>query len=482
MNDSLEAARSARPGRAGWLLLMISAAIMAWNTFAHAPAAVYDSRHHVRLIEANADPLDWRPHAAEGLFDHLPVLYYAVLGKLHRLVEAVSGLDFHPFYFFRLIHLLAILGMVGLLAFDLLPRMAGATPAGTRAFIAAALLIPNLYLSQVMIRSDHFVALFAQLLFYLWFRFEFPGRLAESGWRRAAWAVLLVAMANSRNFSLPAFVVFFAWGGLVLLWDARRRRGWGPRVGAAALLALVAGLSSVHYAMRYARTGRLFEQTQTSDRFARYQERAKGFDRRLLFLNFQFDRVLANPTREVRFEATKAWPARRLNIPTRDATFEDDNNALFPRLYADMWGDHWLYFSGSRIRRLDESRVWSHKLPLKRVVLVAAAPFTLMYVLVPLAMAASGLLGLARGQRPSAGQTAASIFVLAFGLLAVWVAGQPEPGINTSVKFCYLGAFAVFPLIAIYEGLLRHPRIARWTVLYVWGLWALCLPLAVFVP
>lgn len=463
------------------LLLAVATGIMVWNSFAHPPRNVYDSHHHLPLITANEDLLDWTPHPARGLFDHLPVFYYAALGKVHRLLEVLSGGDWHPFYVFRIFHIAFIVLIAWLFAASLLPRMNAGSGAATRWFLAAALLMPNLYLSQVMVRSDHFLFLFVNLLFYLWFRFDFPARLAESRWRLAVWALLLVAMANSRNFCMAAYLVFLAWGLWALLLHARRAGAiW--RVSVAALLLAVAAASSAHYAARYLRTGLLFEQTQDSPRFLAFKMKEVGFDRRLMFLNFEFDEIWREPSRHARFHATTAWPARLLHIPPRDPALEDDLNSFLPRLYSDMWGDHWLYFSGRRIQRLDPQAVWSHKYPLKRIVVIAAAPFTLLYFLVPVGLAVAGALGLLRRRAPTPGQTASAIFCMSFVLLALWIAGQPEPGANVSVKFCYLFAYAWLPLVALAEFLAARPRLARAVRAYTWALLALCLPLAVFVP
>lgn len=470
-----------RPWFVPAFLLALSTGIMLWNTFAHPPRNVYDSHHHLPLIAANEDLLDWMPHPAEGLFDHLPVFYYAALGKAHRLLEVLSGGDWHPFYVFRIFHIAFIALVAGLFAFSLLPRLTGDRGATARWFMAAALLLPNLYLSQVMVRSDHFLFLFINLLFYLWFRFDFPTRMATSRWRLAVWAVLLVAMANSRNFCMAAYLVFLAWGVWALALQARQAR-WGWRLGVAALLLAVAAASSAHYALRYRQTGLLFEQTQNSPRFLSFQAREEGFDRRLLFLNFEFDEIWREPNRRAQFHATTAWPARLFDIAPRDASFGDDMNAFLPRLYSDMWGDHWLYFSGRYVKRVDPDNVWAHKYPLKRAVVVAAAPFTLLYFLVPVGMALAGAFGLLRRRAPTAGQTAAAIFCMAFALLTLWIAGQPEPGANVTVKFCYLFAYAWLPLVALAEFLVARPRLARVVRVYTWALLALCLPLAVFVP
>jgi hypothetical protein len=462
------------------LLLALVAGIMLWNTFAHPPHNIYDDRHHLALIEANENPLDWRPHPAAGLFDHLPVFYYAALGKIHRTLELASGREWHPYFTFRVFHAAFIVLIAALFAFSLLPRIAGGHPATAAWFLAAAFVVPNHYLSQVMVRSDHFLFLFINLLFYLWFRFDFPARLATSPWRLGAWGALLVGMANARNFCLAAYLVFLAWGLWVLVRHAPRARpAWW--LGVAALLLATAAATSAHYVDRYLRTGRLFEQNQESERFLLYRQRAETFDRRLLFLNLEFDAVWREPSRHAVFHATTAWPARWLGIPARDPSFEDDQNSFLPRLYSDMWGDHWLYFSGQRIRRIEGASGWALKYPLKRAALLAAAPFTLAFFLIPAGLAVAGGLGLLRGRAPTPGQTASAIFMGAFALLVLWIHGQPEPGANVTVKFCYLFGYAWLPLLGLAEYLAPRPRLRRAFQAYTWALLLLALPLGVFI-
>jgi hypothetical protein len=463
------AAHGRRYGLLPVILLAAAAAIMLWNTWAHSPRCVYDCIQHARLIRTNQDPLDWRPHPAIGLFDHLPVFYYAALGKVNRLLELAAHRRWHPFYLFRVFHAAFIVFIAALYGFRLIPRLVGNDARLVRWFFAAAFLLPNLYLSQVMVRSDHFVFLFVMLLFYLWFEYDFPARMAQSPWRIAAWAALLTAMANSRNFCAAAYVVFLPWG-LVLLFRRARSERWRWRLQIAALVLAVLAASSQHYVLRYLRTGLAFEQTQTSKRLVKHRLRAEGFDRRLLFLNTEFGQMLRTPDRHVRFKATASWPMRRYRIAPRPSPCDDDNNAFVPRLYSDMWGDHWLFFTSR-----------THRLWLKRAVLLAAAPFTLAYFLVPLALAASGAWGLLRGRWPSAGCCAGAIFWLAFAMLVLWISRQPEPGANGTVKFCYLMAYAWLPLIALAEVLRSRPRVARLFCTYTWALLVLCLPLAVFI-
>src|SRR5262249_48597375 len=153
-------------------------------------------------------------------------------------------------------HLVMITLTALLLARGLVPRMT-ADPHLRLWFALGLFVIPNIFLAQVMVRADHLLLFFVSMLFYLWFRFDFPTLLPRSNWRLAAWVACLVGMANARSFALPALALFFFWG----LWAIREGHGpisrWSRNIRwrVAISVGLIIALGGQHYLVRYARTG-----------------------------------------------------------------------------------------------------------------------------------------------------------------------------------------------------------------------------------
>ncbi|MFO1492067.1 MAG: hypothetical protein U1F77_15660 [Kiritimatiellia bacterium] len=208
--------------------------------------------------------------------------------------------------------------------------------------------------------------------------------------------------------------------------------------------ALILALGGQHYLLRFLRTGRVASQSMVSEYYVRYEELEKNFARAPMFANLQFDLLLEKPNRY--------------------AVYRNGNNAVFPRLYGDAWADHWLFFSGPKYEDRKEA--------CKRIVLVAAAPWTLLYLF-------GALRGLARIRREpfSRGAFASLLFLSGFAAVMAFVYTEPEVGKNASVKFSYLLAFQWLPVLNLADWLSARPRWLRGVTAYTALLFLLCLPL-----
>jgi len=288
-----------------------------------------------------------------------------------------------------------------------------------------------------MVRADHLLFLFIHLLFFLWFYYEFPQKLAQSTWRQCAWVLSLGGMANARPFSLAAFGLFFVWGLIVLV-----REGKGVRVATLALVTLMG--SGYFYFTRYQRTGLIFAQ-RTDD------EKQVGWSRTPMFLNLEFYKLL--------------------DAPNRNANFTGQN-AFLPRLYGDMWADHWLYFSGPTY--VDE------KTRPKKIVLIVGSLFSIGYFVSLFYYAVRGIGATLRKKELRAAETAGLLSAGALILLVVFVYREPEVDKNSSVKFAYLLGYQWFPIFCMLDLMNKYRALIKPMFIYSALLFLLALPLYVF--
>lgn len=433
------------------LIIALSGLIMLANTFTHSPSNSYDYILHYEDIRKNQELDDFLPKQMHPRLSYNPPLYYYLFGKINHLIELVISRELDPYYLFRIVHLSIIITIAVLYAFSLVPYLTK-NRGLIRWFSFALFIFPNLYLSQVMVRADHLLLLFVHLLFYFWFRFDFHTKLATSRWRIAVWSICLVGMANSRNFALPAFLLFFIWGLVLILSNSVRNKSILSRAKIAAILIAIIVLSSCHYAYRYFTTGQIIGQSLTNLYNIHYYERQKGFDHSLLFLNFQFDRLFENPNRYAKFKT---------------------GNSFFPRLYGDMWADHWLYFSAKEVKK-------ESKKSLKLIILMYASLFTILYFTIPILQFIEAGFSLIKRKALNWNQTAALLFIGAFILFILVLYNYSEVGKNSIVKFCYLLGYYWFPFFCLLGFLKEHPKFAKIFQIYTISLFLLCIPLFIY--
>jgi hypothetical protein len=440
---------------AAWVVLAVAALVMIWNARALPLRQAYDAEMHIGSFKANSGP-SLLPQPCAGIMVYNPSLYYYLVAKLSKGLATLLPVDINTLYLARGLGVAMVLGL-GWAAFTfLLPRAGLPTGRTARLWFALALfLLPNQYLLVAMPRADHLLFLSFQLLVLLWFAGDCANRLPHSRWRQAAWALLLIVMGHARLTCLAGWAPFFAWGAWVLWRQAGQApaamRGW-HRLRCVLLLGLVTALSFSFYLIRFARTGEVAPGGH-GNTYAQYKALEQTLDRRAMFLNLDFHTMLSQPNRLARYA--------------------NGNNAVVPRLVNDMWADHWLYFSSTE-------RMGDRKVRWKRVVLIAAAPFTLLYFASVVFAAVAGLGQLARGRPPTLAHLSGWIYGAALVLLLLFVNSMPEPGKNVAAKFSYLFAFNWLPFFCMAEVIKRIPGGWAWLTGYTVLLFLLCLPLSIF--
>ena len=420
---------------------------MGLNTFTHPPGQSYDAKRQEAAVRVNEDLYRFAPEPLPYQFEYHPVFYYYVMGKANHFFEKVLNREINPYYLMRLVHAALMSSVLLGYAFIFSPRLLRNETAGLVG-LAMMVVIPNVYLTQVMVRPGHFLLFAVHFMFIAWFAFDFQHRLGRDWRATLIWAGLLIAMANSQHLAFPAFALFFGWGAWVLFKDYQHERRPFKLARGLLLCGFITLLSGQHYGLRYARTGHITEIRHDLPYFAKYYERQKDFNRIPMFTNFQFDKLLAQPNRFASFR---------------------NSNAFLPRLYGDMWGDHWLYFSGPEPHR--ENEAW-----IKRLVFVLALPFAVIYLGAP-------LLSILR--RPvtnwrEPAKIAAFLFLASILLLVFLVYRVPEPGKNSLVKFCYIMGYYWFPAVCTGNLFDRHPGKARIFLAYIAALGLASMPLYLY--
>ena len=431
------------------VIIGVAAGIMLVNTFAYPPERSYDYTRQSAAVRENEDLHEIEPQTLPYQYEYNPVFYYYVTGHLNHAFEMIMGPEasLDPYYLCRLMHLCLIGSLLLAYAFVFNPRVFEDEMAGL-VLLGGMAIIPNLYLAQVMVRPGHFVMLFAHLIFLLWFSYDLHERLGRDWWATLLWGGLLVGLAHTDPMAFPAFAVFFVWGGWILL---RRRWGGGNRgdlVRAVCLVLVLAAAGGQHYALRYATTGRLLGVGSHLEYYREYHQRQKDFSRVPMYTNMEFWKLLETPNRFAEFSG---------------------KNAFWPRVYGDMWADHWLYFSGRE--QVQESKPLA-----KKIALILALPFTLLYALAPLVSLARG--PIKKWARPQ--KVGALLWLLAFAVFMVVVYRMPEPDKNSLVKFCYVLGYYWFPVVCLARWMDGKRKLTRGLLAYM-GIQALvCLPLYVY--
>jgi hypothetical protein len=247
---------------------------------------------------------------------------------------------------------------------------------------------------------------------------------------------------------------------------------------AAALLTIVGALSGSWYIYRWHSTGQVTNAYR--DRYIEtFARRKPGFDFVGYFSTFHCRELLKSPNRKMAGGTTRIF----------------DNNAyansFFTLLYSEVWGDHWLYFSGKKDR---EGKLWP-----KRTVLALALATPLMLLLLAggfvrdLVRRSRRALADAKGQKVWArlAELAKRLEVdlvllgvtgLGCLLYLYWQTGAALlPGKNSTIKFVYLASL-VGPTLA----LLFRQRMRAFTfnllAAYLLLLNIVALPVAMFWP
>ncbi|MEO1337692.1 MAG: hypothetical protein AAFV29_18760, partial [Myxococcota bacterium] len=149
------------------------------------------------------------------------------------------------------------------------------------------------------------------------------------------------------------------------------------------------------------------------------------------------------------------------------------HNSFFTLMYSEVWGDHWLYYSG----RKGTKKQWP-----KRILFVAALPL-IPFLLWGWARTIGVLSRRKRAFRTSWPVTMLALYALmGFALYVAWqTQGGLTPGKNSGVKFIY-NAYA-FPL-GLAFAFVRPLSARRFDAWVAYGLLLnlLALPIAIYWP
>lgn len=247
-----------------------------------------------------------------------------------------------------------------------------------------------------------------------------------------------------------------------------REHGWRSRefLGrVAACSALIAALAGSWPAAQLATQGNLAPVYKHSY-LEHYLPHRADFDRVGYFLTFHIDDLLDVPNRRLNERDT-----------VHDYYHNEYGNSFWTLLYSEIWGDHWLYFSGRH--EVENKAVF------KRVMLAAALP-TIPLMLLCFARGVVTCSGRIRRWRAEP-EADSALFILGFlalgaALYLTWhLTDGLTPGKNSSVKFIYNAYLCPIALSLAFVAPLSRVEGRAWPY-YAGALFVISLPVVFFVP
>jgi len=427
-------------------LFFIVGGIVLFNTVSHSPFLVYDHRYHTDAILSQSQITSILPQFLSGNLSYNPYFPYYLLGKIHALLTLFHTFEFHPYYWIRVVQSLGYIYLFYLFIERIFANKS------THFKIAAALLIfciPNFYLSNVMVRSDHILNFLMMSLIYLWFFKGMKIKISYSNKWRIIWLTYIVLLANTRHIAVIVCGVFFIWGFYRLI--KHSDLGHKQLLGYFFLITL---LSTHFYGIRKLSSGYLFSMGTLNDYHKHYEKKRVGFSRKYFFTNMQFDKIYEKPNRSAN---------HYLNNP--DGT----QDSFFPKLYSDMWGDYWLYFSGAEAK--------DNKIQFKRIAMFLGLPITIFLILGNLFQFVKYLISLNK-REPTLFETCSILGIFGFILFILINYIHPEVGKNGFVKFTYYFPYFLPSVIASY-GLLKN-KVFKYYFIYLVVCFFCCMPLYIY--
>lgn len=352
---------------------------------------------------------------------------------------------------------------------------------GFRAWFLASLLLlafPGFQKLGVMVHPDNAFASLTTVgvCVWLWVRERFfAGRLAFQ--QLLAFAVAAGAVGLTRPFSIVTVGML----SLALLLYLVRLEGlrW-PRLllRGALLFAIVGVLAGSWYVYRWRYTGHITN-AYRDHYMETFEKRRPGFSYARYFTTFHFGELLESPNRRMGGGSTSIYA----NNPHA--------NSFFTLLYSEVWGDHWLYFSGNQAR---EGKLWP-----KRTLLAVAIATPPVFAL----LAAGYVVDLARRARRTLSERRAEslwkklgalierleldwvpLGIAGFGVLLYlyWQTGPALlPGKNSTIKFVYISSLFGPTIALLFK---RRLSVLSFNLLscYLLLLFIVALPVAMFWP
>jgi hypothetical protein len=352
---------------------------------------------------------------------------------------------------------------------------------GFRAWFLASLLLlllPGFQKLGVMVHPDNAFASLTTVGVCTWLWVRDRWRAGKLSFRQLlAFAVAAGAVGLTRPFSIVTVGVL----SLALLVYLVRLEGWRwtrllPR--GALLFTIVGLLSASWYVYRWQYTGQITN-AYRDHYMETFEKRRPGFSFVHYFTTFHLGELLETPNRRIGGGTTSIYA----NNP--------EANSFFTLLYSEVWGDHWLYFSGNQAR---EGKLW----PKRTLLATALATPPILGLL-----GAGFVLDLARRARrvvvERKGQSLweklrALLDALELDLVPLGIAGLGTllylywqtgpallPGKNSTIKFVYLASL-FGPTIALLFR--RRLKVQSFNLLtcYFLLLFIVAFPVAMFWP
>lgn len=496
---------------------LMSLGIMLFNTFSHPAENSYDYHAHMAAIEANKSfflilPDENKPYR----MSYNPPLYY-MLSKVYTI--STFFCDYNPYYFFRILHIIFLSIIYYLYAFILLPRLLPDKNLLILLFTIMYFVIPGVYLNQLMVRADHLTFFILNLLLFFWYYLDFNNILGKSIRYQMLWGTCLIILANTRHFALGAWGIFFVYGVFLIFTENSKSK---LKIAVSSVIIFfILIFSSSHYLMRIWETNKSnwIDDSSYVTKYINLQKDVPLAIKFKMLTNFQFNRLWENPNRTARFgdikslqdipssffedkfinksseeelsllnkffifDKTKQVYSRDMNmiIEPEDKIKLSNyihkkinyNNSFLPRLYGDMWADHWLYFSG----KVGEDK----KIFYKKMIMIAAIPFFILYLGLVILYVINGIKYAIREKVIKINHISAFLFLSVFVMFifltnfSMMVIGK-----NSIVKFGYIYAYYPLPLLLILSFFKRRKRLLNYMVFYSMILYIFALPLIIF--
>jgi hypothetical protein len=456
-------------GRLVAILLGLKAMVLVFNAATYTSNRQYDPSHHA--WRARSAGLEMGKMAYNSPLYYLPLLPFVDLSRFYQggqpLLEVPTTKEearqnLQLLDRLRWLNVAYVMGAYLVWICGILPML---TPSRKSWLLGSLLLLalPGIQKAAVMAHPDLLLFFLAPLTFYLSIRWL-------SGPPRFRRNLMLAALAGLTGACRPFAVVpmLICWslnvGSLLRPWLAARfperfqalpsavapavapaphaagRPGGLWRLGGKLLTIslITASLCSGWWAFRYAHTGHLMN-AYADGYVARYQPVKANFDFGHYYGSFYLKSLLKVPS--------------RADIGNKPSSAHMKNNSFWTQLYSELWGDHYLYFSGAK--NGVESKLW-----VKRGLFVVALPMSLLLALgIVTGTLRAAQSALRRRVLLDPTLFMAATFWLGFGLFMYWqgTAGL-LPGKNSTIKFLYIAWLVPFAV-----GTAAAQRIsARW--------------------
>lgn len=423
-SEGISSPKTARLIVAGFLIL--KALIVVYNISQFSTRHQYDAWHH--SWRARSAGLEVSRMAYNSPLYYLPGLLwvdasdYFEDGQPSRPPRGTPTRDHETLDKIQWFNVVYVMGALLIWIYGILPLV---LTEHRNWFLSSMALIamPGFPKIAVMAHPDVLLLFLAALTFFLTFRWL---QRQPSFARNLVLAMLAGLMGACRPFAVvPMLLCWFLNIGMMVR-DTRAdiATQGSPRtkvailgIKVATVTLIVASLSSAWWVYRYQHTGAVMDAYNHSyvDQF---QPLKDDFDYRHYYTSFYLGKLLKVPNR---------------SDVSRKPNTNPKGNSFWTQLYSDFWGDHLLFFSGTKHGR--EGKLWT-----KRVLLVLALPLSILLWLGVLSGTWRAVVDSVRRKillHPVLFMAAAF-----WGGFLIFVAWQGTagllPGKNSSIKFLYI--------------------------------------------